>query len=269
MAEMRRLEKKVAIITGGGTGIGEAIAKRFVEEGARVCIAGRRKEPLEKVAKSLPPGAVVICQSDVSKQADIDRIVSTALGLSGAIDIVVNNAAVPIHGGVAELTPAEWQQAVDVNLTGPFLLMNKIIPIMIKAGGGAIVNIASLAGLRCVPHSASYCSTKAGLIMLTQQAAIDYGPMGVRCNVVCPGLTRTDMNAIHMDRVAKARNIDREGAYKLAAADLAVRRPAYPNEIAPLCAFLASDEAAFITGDAIAIDGGIHMLDAGMVALKE
>jgi NAD(P)-dependent dehydrogenase (short-subunit alcohol dehydrogenase family) len=269
MAEMRRLEGKVALITGGGTGIGAAIARRFAEEGARVCITGRRKDKLEEVAKSVSAGSVLVCTGDVSKEADVDRMIQTTLGIQGAIHVLVNNAAVPIHGSVADLEPADWRRALEVNLTGPFLTMHRTIPHMIASGGGSIINVASVGGLRCIPGAPAYCSTKAGLIMLTQQTAIDYGRQGIRSNVICPGLVRTEMTELNMDRLAEQRGLDREGAYKLSVADQPLGKAAMPGEIAPLCAYLASSESAFMTGAVLVIDGGIAMLDAGMVALKQ
>ncbi len=269
MAETKRLQNKVAIVTGGGTGIGAAAAQRFVEEGARVCIVGRRKERLEEVASTLPAGSVKICVADVGKEADIERIVATALDLNGRIHILMNNAAVPIHGSVADLPLAEWQQALAVNLTGPFLMMQKVIPRMIEGGGGSIINIASLGGLRCIPGAPAYCSSKAGLIMLSQQVAVDYGRQKIRCNVVCPGLVRTEMTDLNMDRMGSLFNVDREGAYKIAVTDQPLGKAAFPNEIAPLCAFLASDESSFMTGAILVIDGGMAYLDAGMVAMKK
>ena len=269
MAEMRRLENMAAVITGGGTGIGAAVARRFVGEGARVCLVGRRKALLEEVAKSLPSGAAMVCPGDVSSESDVDRIVDAALDFAGAINILVNNAGFSVHGAIADLPPAEWRRAVDVNLTGPFLTMHKTIPRMIEAGGGSIVNIASIGGIRSIPGAPAYCSSKAGLIMLTRQAAVDYGRQKIRCNAVCPGLTQTEMSNSNMDRIGSLFNLDRAGAYRLAVADLPLGRAAVPDEIAPLCAYLASGESSFMTGAVLVIDGGISVLDAGMLALTK
>src|SRR5208283_1306024 len=121
---MKRLEHKVAIVTGGGTGIGAAIVRRFVEEGARVCAVGRRKAPLEEVARSLPEGSVAVCAGDVSNESDVACMISTALGLGNGLHILVNNGAVNVRGAVADLPPAQWRALIDVNLTGPFLTMH-------------------------------------------------------------------------------------------------------------------------------------------------
>jgi NAD(P)-dependent dehydrogenase (short-subunit alcohol dehydrogenase family) len=263
--EMNRLKDKVAVVTGGGTGIGGAIARRFVEEGARVCLVGRRRAPLEEVAASLPQGSAIVCAADVSKEADVERMCAAALGLGHGLHVLVNNAAINYRASVADLAPAQWRALVDVNLTGPFLTMHFAIPHMIASGGGSIINISSVGGIRSIPASAGYCASKAGLIMLTQQAAVDYGLSKIRCNVICPGLVHTAMTDVGMDSKAPMLNTDREGAYTHSARNLPLGKAAYPEEIAPLCAYLASSESSFMTGAVLVIDGGISVLDAGMV----
>jgi NAD(P)-dependent dehydrogenase (short-subunit alcohol dehydrogenase family) len=265
---MRRLENKTALVTGGGSGIGAAIVRRFVEEGARVCIVDRRKAPLEAVAKSLPKESVTTCLGDVSNATEVERMIRTALTLEGKLHILVNSAAINSSGAVTDVNPAQWGEVLGVNLTGPFLMMREAIPHMMKSGGGSIINIASLGGLRCPPTSVAYCTSKAGLIMLTQQAAVDYGPKGIRCNVVCPGWVRTPMSDEGLDRLAPLLNTDREGAYARVARDLPLGKAAKPEEIAPLCAYLASDESSFMTGAVLVIDGGSAVVDAGAMSLK-
>ncbi len=261
---MKRLEKKVALITGGGTGIGAAIAKRFVEEGARVCVVGRRSAPLREVADSLPAGSAVACAGDVGNESDVERMVAAAIALGG-LHILVNNGAINIRGAVGDLSPGEWRSVVDTNLTGPFLTMHHAIPAIIASGGGCIINIASVGGIRSIPEAASYCASKGGLVALTQQAAVDYGEKGIRCNVICPGLVHTAMTDVGMDKKASTLETDREGAYAFSARNIPLRKAAFPEEIAPLCAYLASSESSFMTGAVLVIDGGISVLDAGMV----
>ncbi|OGP68228.1 MAG: hypothetical protein A2169_09465, partial [Deltaproteobacteria bacterium RBG_13_47_9] len=181
-----KLKDKVVLITGGGTGIGTAIAERFVAEGAKICISGRRQEMLDKVARSLLAGTIATCPGDVTKVKDVKRMVETALTFGGRLDVVVNNAGIDPGGTVTDVAVELWRQVIEINLTGPFLVMKEAIPHMIKGGGGSIINISSLGGLRCLPGMAAYCSSKAALIMLTKQAALDYGPFKVRCNAVCP-----------------------------------------------------------------------------------
>jgi NAD(P)-dependent dehydrogenase (short-subunit alcohol dehydrogenase family) len=261
---MRRLENRVALVTGGGTGIGAGITKRFVEEGAKVCITGRRIDKLEEVVAMEPKGSVIACAGDVSNEEDVKRMIEVTLSLGG-LDILVNNGAINYRSPVAGLSLKDWQSVISVNLTGPFLTMHYALPHMIKAGKGSIINIASVGGIRSIPTDPSYCASKSGLIGLTQQVAIDYGEKGIRCNVVCPGLVHTAMTDGGMDLKAQEIKSDRDAAYAFAVRNIPLRKSAYPDQIAPLIAYLASDEATFMTGSVLVIDGGISPLDAGMV----
>jgi meso-butanediol dehydrogenase/(S,S)-butanediol dehydrogenase/diacetyl reductase len=256
-----KLEGKIALITGGGTGIGTAIAERFIEEGAKVCITGRRKEMLDKVAKSLPQESVTTCPGDVSKDEDAARMVETTVKFGGTLDVLVNNAAISIQGPVADLDPAVWRQVIGVNLTGPFLLMQAAIPHMIKAGGGSIINIASVGGLRCLPGFPAYNASKAGLIMLTQQVALDYGPHNIRCNAVCPGGVKTDMTEQDFGQFGKMLGMDTDAYFDLISAELPLKRFAEPKEIGGVCTFLASEDSSFMTGAALVIDAGTAVVD--------
>ncbi|MBN1994289.1 MAG: SDR family NAD(P)-dependent oxidoreductase, partial [Anaerolineae bacterium] len=200
-----KLDGKVALITGAGTGIGTAIAERFVADGAKICISGRRQAMLDKVAQSLPEGTVVACAGDVTNLEDVQRMVETTLGFTGKLDVLVNNAAIDPGGTtVVDIDPALWHSVLEINLTGPMYLMKVAIPYMIEGGGGSIINIASLGGLRCLPGMPAYCASKAGLIMLTQQVALDFGPNKIRCNAVCPGGTRTEMLEKSLGPLAEA-----------------------------------------------------------------
>ncbi len=257
-----KLKGKVALITGGGTGIGAAIAERFVAEGAKICIAGRRKEILEKTAQSLPSGTATICAGDASKDEDAARMVEAAVAFGGKLDVLVNNAAISGSGAVADADRATWRKMLDINLTGPFLLMQEGIPHMMKNGGGSIINIASLAGLRCLPEYPAYCTSKAGLIMLTQQAALDYGPHKIRCNAVCPGAVRTSMMEDEFGKFGKMVGLDMEPYFSLISQALPLRRFAQPHEIGGVCVFLASDDSSFMTGAALVVDAGTAVVDA-------
>jgi NAD(P)-dependent dehydrogenase (short-subunit alcohol dehydrogenase family) len=150
---------------------------------------------LSGVAESLSDGSVKTCSADVSNEMDVERILKTALSFEGGLHVLVNNAAIDQDppAGVVDMDVAKWRRMFEVNLTGPFLMMKACIPQIIKAGGGSVVNVSSLAGLRCIPENPGFCTTKGGLINLTQQVALDYGRDNVRCNVVCPGATKTDM----------------------------------------------------------------------------
>jgi meso-butanediol dehydrogenase / (S,S)-butanediol dehydrogenase / diacetyl reductase len=256
-----KLKGKVALVTGGGTGIGAAITERFVSEGAKVCISGRRREMLEKVAEPLPSGTVEICPGDTSKEADADRMVKTTLSFGGKIDVLVNNAAIIGSGSVTELAPDAWQEVMAVNLTGPFLLMRAAIPHMIEGGGGSIINIASVGGMRCLPHQVGYCTSKAGLIMLTQQAALDYGPQNIRCNAVCPGGIKTAMAEKEFGRFGDMLGIENERFFETISAALPLKRFGDPKEIAGICVYLAGDDSSFTTGSTMLVDAGTSVVD--------
>lgn len=263
-----KLEGKVALITGGGTGIGAEIAKRFVADGAKVCITGRRKEPLEKVISSLPAGSAIICQGDVSKFEDAQRMVDTTIKFGGKLNVLVNNAGYDPPGTIVDIDPALWRQIIEINLTGPFLMMKAAIPNMIKVGGGSIINIASLAGVRIIPAMPAYCSSKAGLIQLTKSAALDYGPQNIRCNAVCPGAVRTEMLENAIGALAQALKTDLDNAFKYFASNSPLRRVAKPEEISGICSFLASDDSLFMTGAEILIDGGAAIVDPNGTAVS-
>jgi meso-butanediol dehydrogenase / (S,S)-butanediol dehydrogenase / diacetyl reductase len=257
------LKGKVAIVTGGGTGIGAAITRRFVDCGAQVCIAGRRQQLLEEVAKSLPEGSVKICAGDVSDENAVERILKTALSFEGGLHVLVNNAAIDQDppAGIVDMDVAKWRKMLDVNLTGPFLMMKACIPQMIKAGGGSVVNVSSLAGLRCISENPGFCASKGGLINLTQQAALDYGRYNVRCNVVCPGATKTDMFTENMEAFAKMVGTNVDDIFARFMKDVPLPRVSHPEEMAGICAFLASDDSSFLTGAAIPVDGGAAIVD--------
>ncbi|MGD1118538.1 MAG: SDR family oxidoreductase [Dehalococcoidales bacterium] len=262
------LKGKVALITGGGRGLGVAIAQRFVKDGAKVCISGRRREMLEKTAQTLPKGSVLVCPGDVSKEEDAKRMVAETVKFGGKIDVLVNNAAHDIKGAVADLAPDDWRKVIDINLTGPFLMMREALPYMKKAKTGSIINIASLGGMRCLPICPAYCTSKAGLIMLTQQAALDYGPYGIRVNAVCPGGIDTELLDEMILPIAEKLGKTKQEALDYFARDVPLRRVSKPSDITGLCSYLASDESSFMTGSALLIDGGSAVVDVSGTAFR-
>jgi len=264
-----QLEGKVALITGGGTGIGAGVAKRFVEEGAKIVITGRRREKLDEVAASLPAGSVTVFSGDVTEEGNADKMVEAAVGIKGRLDILVNNAAIEANAGVVDMDPAVWRQMLEVNLTGPFLMMKAAIPKMTETGGGSIINVASLAGVVAVPGGPAYCTTKAGLIHLTKQVALDYGKDNVRCNVVCPGPVRTTMLESNFKPMAEVLNTDMDGVFATMAGHVPLRRIATPTDIAGLFVFLAGEDSGFMTGSTILVDGGVHFIDAFAAAIGQ
>jgi meso-butanediol dehydrogenase/(S,S)-butanediol dehydrogenase/diacetyl reductase len=257
-----QLEGKVALITGGGTGIGRAVVERFVAEGAKLCITGRRRELLQAVADALPAGSVTVFSGDVSEDGNAQQMVEAALGFSGRLDVLVNNAAIEMNENVVELDPAVWRQQLEVNLTGPFLMMKAAIPKMIEGGGGSIVNVSSLAGVVAVPGAPAYCTTKAGIIHLSKQVALDYGKHNVRCNVVCPGPIRTSMLEMNFKPLAELLNTDMDGVFDKMRTNVPLHRIGDPPDIAGVFVFLASDDSRFMTGSTVLADGGVHIVDA-------
>ena len=262
------LKGKMAVITGAGTGIGAAIARRFVADGAVVCITGRRRELLEKVKAGLPAGSAVTCAGDVSSFEDAARMVTTAVKFGGRLDILVNNAGIDPPGSIVEVEPELWKKVIDTNLTGPFFMMKAAIPHIIQGGGGSVINIASLAGIRCLPAMPAYCSSKAGLIMLTQQAALDYGPSKVRCNVICPGGVKTEMLEHAMTPMAETLKTDIDGALARLTSYSPLRRIGLPGEISGICSFLAGDDSSFMTGAVVVADGGASIVDVNGAAVN-
>ena len=261
------LKGKTALITGAGTGLGVAIAQRFVKDGAKICISGRRREKLEQTAKTLPKGSVIVCQGDVTKEADVKRMVETTVKFGGKLDVLVNNAAHDIKGNITNLAPDDWRTVIDINPTGPFLLMHEVLPLMIKAGGGSIINIASLGGTRCLPICPAYCTSKAGLIMLTQQAALDYGKYQIRVNAVCPGGIDSDLLDEMILPLAKKLGTDKQGGLDYFSKDVPLRRVSKAGEITGLISYLASDDSSFMTGSALLIDGGAAIVDVSGAAV--
>lgn len=261
------LKGKVALITGGGTGLGRDFAKRFVAEGAKIVITGRRKELLDKVAAGLPKGSVLVFAGDVSKLEEAKAMVDATIKFGGKIDVLVNNAGIDPSGSVVDIPVELWQKIIDINLTGPFLLMKAAIPLMIKNGGGSIINIASLAAVRVIPAMPAYCASKAGLIGLTQQAALDYGPSKIRCNVVCPGAVSTEMLEHSMTPLAQATKTDIPGALLTLTKFTPLKRPASPSEISGAVVYLASDDSTFMTGAVLMLDGGAAIVDPNGAAI--
>jgi NAD(P)-dependent dehydrogenase (short-subunit alcohol dehydrogenase family) len=263
-----RLDGKVALITGAGTGIGAAIAERFVADGARICITGRRQGKLDEVAESLPQGTVATCAGDVTKLDDAERMVEAALGLTGRLDVLVNNAAIDPGGTtVVGLDPDIWHSVMETNLTGPMYLMKVSIPHMLKAGGGSIINMSSLGGVVCLPGMPAYCASKGGLIMLTKQVALDFGPSNIRCNVVCPGGTRTEMLEKSLSPLGEVLGTDVDGVFDCISSMVPLRRTAEPSEITGICSYLASDDSSFMTGAILMVDGGALTVDVAGAAL--
>lgn len=262
------LNGKVALITGGGTGIGAGVAQRFVEEGAKVCITGRRKDVLESLISKFPEGSASFCIGDVSNIDDVKKMVQTSIDLGGKIDILVNNAGITGPTPVAEVDPSVWRQTIETNLVGTFMTMHVAIPVMIKQGGGSIINVASVGGLRTIPAASAYCASKAGIIHLSKQVSSDYAAKGIRCNAVCPGFVRTAIVEHEMDILGSMMGTDRQGAIGAIEKNIPVGWMATPEDVAGIFVYLASDDSRFMTGAELVIDGGGVPIDVGTMAFR-
>jgi meso-butanediol dehydrogenase/(S,S)-butanediol dehydrogenase/diacetyl reductase len=255
---------RCALVTGGGSGIGAAVARLLAAEGYAVVVAGRRLDPLEAVAAEIGGTAI---SADCGEPAGADSAVRAALDEHGSLDALVYCAGLSRPGTVTEQTPDGWDAVLRTNLTGAFLTARAALP-QLEQQGGSMVAVSSLAGLRAGPASAAYCASKAGLNMLVQSIAVDYGPRGVRANAVCPGWIRTDMADGSMDALAESRGTDREGAYRLATARMPTRRAGGVEEVSGLVSWLLSPAAGYVNGAVIPVDGGANLLDAGMLEFQ-
>lgn len=260
-----RYAGKVALITGGGSGIGAATARRIAAEGGKVVVLGRREEPLRKVAQECGGLAVV---GDTASFADIERAVKEGCECFGGLDILVANAGIELFGSVETVSLEDWRRVFEVNLEGALLAARASIPAMRERGGGAIVLVASVAALAGAPSYVSYLTTKAGMLGLNRSIAYDYGPENIRCNALCPGWVRTEMAERAIDDVARLKGISPEELSDAMISVYPLRRMAEPEEIAATIAFLGSDDASFITGAVITADGGGGIVDVGTLQFK-
>jgi NAD(P)-dependent dehydrogenase (short-subunit alcohol dehydrogenase family) len=244
-----RLAGKVALVTGGASGIGRATALRMATEGARLLVADRDGEGAARTAGTIAQagGEARSVACDVTAEAEVEAMVGAALDAWGRLDVAFNNAGVaPAEAlPLAEIPPEEWARVLGVNLTGVFLCLRHEIPAMIASGGGAIVNTASIAGRIAVPKAGAYVAAKHGVIGLTRVAALDHAADGVRVNAVCPGYVETPL---------AARGIERRREAILARVPLG--RIGTVEEIADAVTWLCTEEARFVTGEALAVDGG-------------
>ncbi len=253
-----------AIVTGAGTGIGAACARRLAEDGFGVVLSGRREAPLRTVAGVIGAAAVVM-PGDVGDPAHADALATAAGETFGGIDAVVLNAGIGESRPVGDETLESWDAVLRTNLTGAFLVARASLPGLVERSG-ALVAVASVNAWRAGPGWASYCTSKAGLVMLVQSIARDYGPKGVRANAVLPGWVRTPMGDEDMDALAARDGLDRDGAYDLTHRHVPARRPAEAREIADVVAFLLSDAAGYVSGAALPVDGGASVVDVSSTA---
>jgi NAD(P)-dependent dehydrogenase (short-subunit alcohol dehydrogenase family) len=248
-----KLEGKVALITGGTSGIGSATALRFAHEGAAVAVTGRNSERGEQVAQAIAAHGVgaLFIRSDVRFADDCRQAVEQTLERFGRIDVLFNNAGVFHPRTVPECTEEEWDETIESSLKGAFLMSKYVLPSMIARGSGSIIHTSSGWGIQGGHKAAAYCAAKGGLVVMAKAMAMDHGPDGIRVNCVCPGDVQTPMLA---DDAAK-RGMTWE-AYAAEAADRPLGRIGTPEEIAEAVLYLACDDSSFVTGTALVVDGG-------------
>ena len=248
-----RLIDKVALITGGNSGIGRATALLFAQEGARVAVTGRNEERGNNVVEEIrrTSGRAFFIRSDVRIAKDCERAVDETLRQFGRLDILFNNAGVFYPHTIVDCPEEEWDMTIDVNLKGTYLMSRSVLPAMIAQGSGVIINNASGWGIVGGNDAASYCAAKGGVVLLTKAMAIDHGRQGVRGNCLCPGDVDTPM----LSADAKLRGMEWKD-YLAEASNRPLGRIGTPEEIARAALFLASDDSSFMTGAVLAVDGG-------------
>jgi NAD(P)-dependent dehydrogenase (short-subunit alcohol dehydrogenase family) len=250
MLEDGRLAGKVALVTGAGSGIGQTAARRFAEEGARVAVADWRRDAARETAGELD-GAIAV-EVDVTSAASVEAGLKHVVEAFGGLDVVVNNAGVTIVGATHDLSEDDWDKELDTNLKSIYLVSKAAWPILLERGGGSIVNTASIAGLWAIPDDAAYCASKAGVIMLTKCMALDGAKAGIRVNCVCPGFTETPMIEVYFNAQP-----DPAESRRFAERLHPLGRLGRPRDIADAMLYLASDDAAWVTGHALVVDGGL------------
>ena len=253
---------KVALVTGGGSGIGAATARRLAADGWGVAITGRRPEPLDALADELDALAL---PGDVGERADAEAAVAATVEHFGGLDgLVLNAGRSGAPGSLLEVDPDGFADVHRVNVLGSLVTARAAIQPLLERKG-ALVAVSSVAGLRAAPDSVAYCSSKAALVMLAQCIAVDHGPAGVRANVVCPGWTRTPMG----DRAMAGLAGGPDEAYAEATRHVPLRRACSPEEVAGAIAWLLSDDASYVNGAVLTVDGGSTVVDIGALAFAE
>jgi 2-hydroxycyclohexanecarboxyl-CoA dehydrogenase len=247
------LEGEVAIVTGGATGIGRACVERLLHEGARVLFTDNAEQAGAAALSQLDPTQTAFVAGDVREQAHCHRVAAAALERWGRIDILVGNAGLQLAGTLLQSTEQDWKTALSVNLLGLAWSCQAVLPAMLERGRGAIVAVSSINALTGFPGMAAYDAAKAGVIALMRHVAIEHGRRGIRANAVCPGATITDF---HLKRAAE-RGVDADTLRDSMRAYGLLGRAAEPREIASAIVFLASADAAFITGQVLVVDGGV------------
>jgi NAD(P)-dependent dehydrogenase (short-subunit alcohol dehydrogenase family) len=245
-----RLHGKRAVVTGGANGIGRATAERFAREGAHVIIADRDQAAAVATVEGIRGvgGEAEFVAAEMTDEAAVAGLFAQADVLLGGIDVLVSNAGWSLTEDLLELEPEAWQRDIALNLTSHYLATRAVLPIMIRGGGGSIITVSSVNAFWCIGEF-GYSAAKAGLISLTKNLAVTYGPQGVRANVICPGTIATEAGAAYWDQ--------KVGAKEKLLKWYPLRRLGRPEDVANLALYLASDESSFVTGSTMVIDGGL------------
>jgi NAD(P)-dependent dehydrogenase (short-subunit alcohol dehydrogenase family) len=259
----QRLKNRIALITGGGTGIGAACARLFAQSGAAVAVMGRRPAPIRQIAGEI--GGIAV-SGDAAQESDCKTAVSETVEAYGGLDILVCCAGIMVEGSVADMDLADWDRIMAANLNGVMQAARACLPAMGGRPKGSIVNVASLGALVAPGQMAGYITSKTAILGLTRSMAVDYGP-NIRVNTLCPGWVLTPMSEEEMENYAAAKNISKQEAIDHATRFLPLQRMARPEEIAGCVEFLASDDASFITGTMLVADGGSSAVDVGYISL--
>ncbi|HYW01423.1 MAG TPA: SDR family oxidoreductase [Candidatus Acidoferrum sp.] len=248
-----RLGNKVAIVTGAGSGIGRASALLFAREGAKVVVADINEQDGRETVESIKKngGEGIFVRTDISKAADAENMVKETVSKFGRLDILFNNAGINPLGTVVDTPEAVWDTVIDVNLKGVFLCSKYAVPEMIRCGGGAIVNTASINAVAALPNEVAYHASKGGVAALTRAMAMDHIAQSIRVNCICPGVTATPILTKYVRESKNPQETE-----KLLLREQPINRFAKPEEIAQAALFLASDEASFVTGTTLFVDGG-------------
>lgn len=262
---MAKTMDRVAIVTGGATGIGAATARVLAKGGADVIVTGRRAEPLEEVARQAGGLAVV---ADVTIEEDWGRVVATAEERFGGVDTLIANAGIEAFGSVETVDFDEWVAVQRTNVDGVFLGMRAVMASMRRKGGGSIVVVSSVAGLTSGPEYAAYVTSKTAVLGLVRSVAVDFGSVGIRVNAICPGWTRTEMSEREVELMAAEQGVTEEQLWRRLVHPLPLGRAADPEEIASCIEFLAGPGASFVTGAVLVVDGGGSAVDVGTLGFR-